>query len=150
MAIASQVRDEQLEFAKQGLAWRGVQPDAAGNYAEEALRASVDARGLHLRVSGEPGDWFAEVVSPGGDSEWPYAEGHDADRVTAIVRAVGRAATMLTLEEGRKHFEESVQSLLGMDADEFRRRWDAGEFNPGDEGFWAAESLAMMGAFGRV
>jgi len=150
MAIAPQLRDEQLEQAKNGLAWRGVHLDADGNYSEEALRASVRTRGLQLRVRGEPGDWFAEVVEPDGDPEWPYGEGHDADRMTSMVRAVGRAATFLTADEAQEHFNESVQSLLGMDADEFRRRWNAGEFSPDDEGYWAAESLSMMSAFGRV
>ncbi len=150
MAIASQVRDEQLEFAKQGLAWRGVHPGTDGTYSEEALRASVDARGLHLRVRGEPGDWFAEVMAPGGESEWPYAEGHDADRITAVVRAVGRAATMLTVEEAQGRFENAVQEQMGMNAKEFRRRWDAGEFNEDDEAYSHAEFLASMSAFERV
>lgn len=150
MAIAVQVRDEQLEVAKQGLAWRDVHPDEAGNYSEEALRASVDARGLQLHVRGEPGDWCAEVVAPGGESEWPYAEGYDADRITAVVRAVGRAATMLTVEEAQERFEKSVQKILGMSAKEFRRRWDAGEFSEDDEVYSHAEFLAAMNAFERV
>jgi hypothetical protein len=150
MAIAPQVRDEQLEQAKHALAWRGVHPDEAGMYSEEALRASVEARGLKLVIEGEPGDWSAEVVEEGGDPDWPFGEGHDADRITALVRSVGRAATVLTRDEARKHFDETVQNRLGMDADEFRRRWDAGEFSPDDENYWVAESLSMMSAFGRV
>lgn len=150
MAIAAQVRDEQLEIAKQGLAFRAVYPDEAGHYSEEALQASVEARGLQLHVRGEPGDWFVQVVAPGGESEWPYAEGHDADRNTAIIRAVGRSATMLTVEEAQERFEKAVREQMGMSAQEFRRRWDAGEFSPDDEGYWTAEFLAMMGSFGRA
>jgi hypothetical protein len=39
----------------------------------------------------------------------------------------------LTPEEARAVFEERAQRLLGITGEEFRRRWEAGELDPGDD-----------------
>ena len=39
----------------------------------------------------------------------------------------------LTREEARAVFNERAQRLLGLDGEEFRRRWEAGELDPDDD-----------------
>ena len=36
----------------------------------------------------------------------------------------------LTVEETRAFFDQMARELLGISADEFRRRWNAGEYDP--------------------
>ena len=40
-----------------------------------------------------------------------------------------RRRTTFTPEEGRAHFDEQARRLLGMEGEEFVRRWEAGEFD---------------------
>jgi hypothetical protein len=39
----------------------------------------------------------------------------------------------LTPEEAREVFEERAQRLLGLTGEEFHRRWEVGELDPGDD-----------------
>lgn len=39
----------------------------------------------------------------------------------------------LTPEEARAVFDERAQRLLGITGEEFRRQWEAGELDPGDD-----------------
>ncbi len=50
-------------------------------------------------------------------------------------------------EEGRELLDQAAQRLLGMSGDDFRRAWDAGEFDAEPERLGVAE-VAMLLPFG--
>ncbi len=57
----------------------------------------------------------------------------------------------LSREEGRKYFEREVRKRLGIGADEYLRRLDAGEYRdvPDDPEHWPIIELSLMTAFAR-
>jgi hypothetical protein len=58
---------------------------------------------------------------------------------------------ILSKEEGRAYFEEASPRMLGMSADEFLRRYDAGEFDdlPDTPECWQIERAIFLIHFGR-
>ena len=57
----------------------------------------------------------------------------------------------LTPEEGAAYFEEVIPRMLGMSAEEFLRRYDAGEYDslPDTPEFWPIERAIFLIGFGR-
>jgi hypothetical protein len=53
---------------------------------------------------------------------------------------------VLTPEEGRTHFEKAIPRLLGICADEFLRRYDAGEYAdlPDTPEYWDIERAIFL------
>jgi hypothetical protein len=58
----------------------------------------------------------------------------------------------LSPEEDRAYFEEAIPRLLGISADEFLRRYDAGEYAdiPDTPEYWNVLRAAFLIPFGRL
>jgi hypothetical protein len=57
----------------------------------------------------------------------------------------------LSVEEGKRFFDEQVREVLGISGEEFLRRYDAGEYAdvPDTPEGWPIFRLTMLTAFGR-
>lgn len=114
------------------LAEHGIAPDAAGAYPEDAILDAVRARGWEVKVTGQEGDWYADVGEERGpdpsDDVWLLAS--DRDRQTALLRALDAALLWLDRDAAREAFDREAKERLGISGEEFLRRWQTNGFDP--------------------
>jgi hypothetical protein len=67
------------------------------------------------------------------------------------LKVQSKSKYILSKEEGRAYFEEAIPRMLGISADEFLRRYDAGEYAdlPDTPEYWDIMSAAFLIPFGR-
>lgn len=147
MALPKLRQDEVVTPALAFLAERGVYPNGAGRYDEQAvLRTVLDVlreRGLDpdVVVDDATGEWTVEVRDQRTPAEPRIAIAFDADRTTALIRALEMALTWLSPEEERDLFDRNARAMLGMSGDDFLSAWEAGELSGDDP---AVIHLLMM------
>lgn len=116
------------------LAERGIAPGIDGVYPEAAVLAAIRSRGWLVTVTGEPGDWSADVGEERGpdasDDVWLLASGRD--RQVALLRALDAALLWLDRDAARAALDREARERLGIGGEEFLRRRSVGEFDDVD------------------
>src|SRR5262249_6599950 len=80
----------------------------------------------------DPPGWKVSLIEWRTVSQSRMSVAHDPDKMVALLRAIRFALTWTTPEQEKQHFEEQTQALLGIGADEFRRRWENKELSTDD------------------
>jgi hypothetical protein len=119
------LQDEEFAEVRAFLAEHNLRPDD-----ERAILAAVRDRGWELRIDGMTGDWTVEIQEYRAPTQSQVAVAHESDRRRALLRALRMALSWLTPEQERAAFDRQTRELLGMGADEFIRKWEAGELSP--------------------
>ena len=133
MATQDVIRDEVLALATAFLAERGVFPnEMTGRYREEDIVAAIRARGWDPEVRGRSGEWEVWLKDQRAETQVQYAIAADADRTSALLRALQIAASWLTTEEERVVFDEQARRFMNLSGEEFLQKWEAGELSGDD------------------
>ena len=132
MAMQQIEQSEDLMLAWAFLADRGVHSNPTGEYQETAIVEAIRATGWEPEVTGITGAWDVTIGDRVAPTRVRYSVASDADRTTALLRALQMALTWLTPEEERRLFDEQARKAFGVSGDEVLRRWDAGEL-PSDD-----------------
>lgn len=130
MATQEIGRETDLARAWGFLAEQGITPDATGVYPEAAILDAIRARGWEVRVTGTEDDWYADVGEERGPdpSDDVYLLASGRDRQTALLRALDAALLWLDRDAVRDVLEQRARGTLGIGAEEFLRRMDAGQY----------------------
>src|SRR5215208_6779523 len=107
MAIQTKVRDEDLDLARPFLAERGIEPDAAGHYPEQAIFDALWERGWDVAVTGAPGDWAVEFRDRDDPTQERSPVTYAEDRSSALLRALHLALTWMTRQERDEYFDRA-------------------------------------------
>lgn len=118
---------EDLVEVRRFLSDRGVYPDPAGRYDDDALLGAIRALGwtpqLRRTAEDEWEVWIEEPQSPFAASE---AVASDPDRTLALLHALRSVLSWLTPEAEWSLFDEQAAQLLGLSGAEFLQQWQAG------------------------
>jgi len=90
----------------------------------DTLLRVMRTEGWHVDEQFADGQWIV-TVSEGDADGIEIAEGNDADRGIAMLRALRDATLWLSPKQELELFDLQTRDLLGISAEEFRSRWQS-------------------------
>jgi hypothetical protein len=99
---------------------------------EPAILAAIRERGWDLEITGSEGDWEIEISEPGPSGPVQFHILQDTNRQRLLLRGVRYALSWLTTRQALELFDLDTRQMLGMSAEEFVRKYDAGELDRND------------------
>jgi len=122
------LQDDEFSEVRAFLTERGLRQD------DEAARiAAVRDRGRELKIAEEaPGDWSVVIREDRTAADYDIVVAHDPDRRHALFRAVQLALSRLAPRQEREAFDRVSRQMVGMSAEEFLKRLEAGKLDRND------------------
>jgi hypothetical protein len=116
------------------LARFGLSPRQPNEYFLDDVLRAVSTKPWECTIEAEvsPPSWRAEIREGRNVTQSRTAIGRDPDRMMALLRAIRVALSWPSPEEEKQAFERQTQSVMGISADEFIRRWYANELSGDD------------------